>query len=53
MISDDKYSFRNSENLQQRIQMHLFKEQNLFRIFLHDFWNLLQFLNILKKWCHW
>ena len=37
MISDDKYSFRNSENLQQRIQMHLFKEQNLFRIFLHDF----------------
>ena len=32
LIADDNYSLRNSENLQQQLQMHLFKKQKFSEI---------------------
>ena len=49
LIADDNYSLRNSENLQQQLQMHLFKKQKFSLTSLRHFWNLNQILNILKK----
>ena len=42
LIADDNYSLRNSENLQQQLQMHLFKKQKFSLTFLRHFWNLLK-----------
>ena len=46
---DDKYSFLNSENLQQSIQMQLSKERVYFSNFFLHSRNLYQFLSILKN----
>ena len=46
--ADDKYSFRNSENLPQPIQMQLSKKKHFLNFLLH-FWNVHQILKDLKK----
>ena len=47
--ADNKYSLRNSEKLQESIQIQLSQKQKIYTTFLHLFWNLLHNLNILKK----
>ena len=47
LTAGNKYSLRNSENLLKPFQMQLSKKKN--SQFLLHFWNLHQFLNILKK----
>ena len=37
LIADDNYSLRNRENLQQQLQMHLFKKQKFSLTFLRHF----------------
>ena len=49
LSSDGKYSLLNTDNLMQPIQMELSQKQKTFSEFFDHFWNLVQFLNFLKK----
>ena len=45
---DDKYPFRNCENLPLSIQMQLYHEKKFVSLLFH-FWHLHQIIQLLKK----
>ena len=49
LTADEKYPLRNCENLPLPIRMQLSKKRKPFSYFFDTYWNLHQFLDILKK----
>ena len=49
LTANEKYSFLNTENLMQPIQMQYVRNKKLFLNFFLHFWNVKEILKILKK----